>query len=79
MIPPGMILAPPIRDESRIGRGFVCRLARLRFSTITRRVTRPRLDDPSLLAAVLAGEHLDEVALLIFIVVAIPRAPRAQG
>jgi hypothetical protein len=25
---------------------------------------RPRLQDPTLLAAVLAGEHLDEVALL---------------
>ena len=48
MIPPGTICAPPMREESRIGRGFVCRFATLRFSTITRRsdgrasMTRPR-------------------------------------
>src|SRR5262249_36626524 len=47
--PPGVICVPPIRLESRIGRGFVCRLTVLRFSTITRRsagrasMTRPCL------------------------------------
>src|SRR5574340_888584 len=47
-IPPGTTCAPPIREESRIGFGRVCRLATLRFSTITRRsagrasITRPR-------------------------------------
>ena len=47
-IPPGTICVPPMREESRIGRGFVCRFATLRFSTMTRRsdgrasITRPR-------------------------------------
>src|SRR6185312_15485274 len=34
-IPPGIIVAPPMRVVSRIGRGFVWRLPMLRFSTIT--------------------------------------------
>src|SRR5262245_56670812 len=48
-IPPGTICVPPIREESRIGRGLVCRFATFRFSTMTRRsdgrasMTRPRL------------------------------------
>ena len=48
-IPPGTICVPPIREESRIGRGFVCRFATFRFSTMTRRsdgrasMIRPRL------------------------------------
>ena len=32
--PPGVDLRPPIRLASRIGRGFVCRLTMLRFSTM---------------------------------------------
>src|SRR5439155_3066502 len=35
--PPGWIVWPPMRLDSRIGRGFVCRLTMFRFSTITRR------------------------------------------
>ena len=48
MIPLGTIWAPPIREESRIGFGFVCRFDTFRFSTSTRRsdgrasMTRPR-------------------------------------
>src|SRR5262249_24654734 len=37
MIPPGAICVPPIRLASRIGRGFVCFFATLRFSTTTTR------------------------------------------
>jgi hypothetical protein len=69
MIPPGSIVRAAHPVVSRIGRGFVCRFARFRFSTITLAVTRARLEDPSLLAAVLAGEHLDESPFLIRIVV----------
>src|ERR1700720_4026773 len=35
--PPGVICVPPMRLASRIGRGFVWRVARFRFSTITLR------------------------------------------
>ena len=47
--PPGIIVVPPMRLASRIGRGLVCRLTTFRFSTITRRsdgrasITRPCL------------------------------------
>src|SRR3990172_1679657 len=47
-MPPGTTCAPPMREESRIGRGRVCRFCTLRFSTMTRRSegrassTRPR-------------------------------------
>src|SRR5581483_7664386 len=49
MTPPGIIVVPPMRFASRIGRGFVCRLTTFRFSTTTRRspgrasTTRPCL------------------------------------
>jgi hypothetical protein len=45
-----------------IGRGFVCRLTMLRFSTMTFGPSA-RVDDAALLAAVLAAQHVDEVAL----------------
>ena len=64
MIPPGMMLAPPMRVESRIGRGFVWRFSEVEVLDDDPSVARARLEDASLLAAVLAGEHLDEVALL---------------
>src|SRR5581483_5450960 len=35
MRPPGAICVPPMREASRIGRGFWCRVMRFRFSTIT--------------------------------------------
>src|SRR5581483_3626396 len=35
--PPGWICGAPMRPESLIGRGFVCRLTMFRFSTTTRR------------------------------------------
>src|SRR5258708_32264608 len=35
MMPPGAICVPPMREESRSGRGLVCRFIRFRFSTIT--------------------------------------------
>ena len=34
--PPGSIVGPPMRLESLIGRGFLCRLTMFRFSTTTR-------------------------------------------
>src|SRR5437660_12586133 len=37
MIPPGATCVPPMRLASRIGRGFWCRRATLRFSTTTLR------------------------------------------
>ena len=49
MMPPGWICGPPMRLESLIGRGRVCRLTIFRFSTTTRRsdgrasMTRPCL------------------------------------
>src|SRR4029079_9603285 len=35
MIPPGAICVPPMREASRIGRGFWWRFMTFRFSTIT--------------------------------------------
>ena len=62
--PPGSIVGPPMRLESLIGRGFLCRLTMFSCSTITRWSLRPRLEHLALLPAVLAAQDLDEVALL---------------
>ena len=53
-----------MRLASRIGRGFWWRLRDVQVLDDDLAVARTRVEDAALLAAILAGEHLDEVALL---------------
>ena len=67
MMPPGVICAPPIREASRIGARLAVPLDEVEVLDDDATLTRARLDDAALLAAVLAGEHLHGSPFLIFI------------